>query len=85
MTTVMIDGVEINIHDNCAILDALLKARFTLATGGTVARTRFGEDEVQFAEINPARLDDLIIKYEGLCDRSKGKRRRHAMSVGWAR
>jgi hypothetical protein len=85
MSTVIINGAEIDIRDNCAILDALLKVRLTLATGGMVSRTRFGEDEVTFSEANSARLDKLIATYEGLCDRSKGKRRRHAMGVVWDR
>ncbi|HEX5935286.1 MAG TPA: gpW family head-tail joining protein [Pseudorhizobium sp.] len=84
MSKVIIDGAEIDIRDNCAILDALLKVRLTLATGGTVSRTRFGEDEVTFTEANGARLDKLIATYEGLCDRSQGRRRRHAMGIQWA-
>lgn len=83
MSKVIIDGAEIDIRDNCAILEALLKVRLTLATGGTVSRTRFGEDEVSFTEANGARLDKLISTYEGLCGRSQGRRRRHAMGIQW--
>ncbi|PZR78781.1 MAG: hypothetical protein DI537_41805 [Stutzerimonas stutzeri] len=83
MTAININGVDIDIRDNCAILDALLKARLLLATGGTVVRTRFGQDEVEFAKVDDARLDKLIATYEGLCERSKGRRRRHAMGVVW--
>lgn len=83
MSTVNINGKEISIRDDCAILDALLAARLLLATGGTVVKTRFGEDEVQFSEVNAARLDRLIALYEGRCDRGRGMRRRHAMGVQW--
>ncbi len=83
MSTVNINGTDISIRDDCAILDALLTARLQLATGGTVVRTRFGEDEVTFSEANAARLDKLIAHYESRCDRGRGRRRRHAMTVRW--
>lgn len=83
MSTVTIGGVDVDINRPCDVLTELRKAQITIATGGSVSMTRFGDDEVRFTAASAARLDKLIETYEGLCDRSKGRRRRHAGAVVW--
>lgn len=80
---IVIAGVSVDINDSCAVLTELRKAQVVIATGGSVAMTRFGEDEVRFTAANAARLDRLIETYERLCDRSQGRRRRFAASISF--
>lgn len=81
--TVTIGGVSVAIGRPCDVLAELRKAQLKIATGESVAMTRFGEDEVRFTAASSARLDKLIETYERLCARCQGSRRRHAASVVW--
>ncbi|HEV7436978.1 MAG TPA: hypothetical protein VGO22_19250 [Pseudorhizobium sp.] len=81
---VRIGSVSVDINDPCAVLTELRKAELTVATGGAVSMTRFGEDEVRFTDASSAKLAGLIAKYEGLCDRKCGRRRRYAARVRWS-
>lgn len=82
-STIVIAGVSVDIENPCAVLAELRKAQIIVATGGSVAMTRFGEDEVRFTAASTARLDRLIETYQRLCDRSCGRQRRYAASVAW--
>ena len=56
MTTVQINGVSVDINNPCEIASELKKAELIIATGGGVAMTRFGDDEVRWSAANAARL-----------------------------
>lgn len=80
---VIIAGVEVDLSRPCDVLQELRRVQLQLATGETVSMTRFGDEEVRFSAANSDRLEKLIATYEGLCERSQGRRRRHAMRVTW--
>jgi len=82
-SSLTIGGVIVDIDDPCAVLTELRKAELTIATGAAVSMTRFGEDEVRFTEASSSRLSALIEKYEGLCARKSGIRRRFAARIRW--
>lgn len=81
MTTVLINGVSVDIDNPCEVASELKKAELIIATGGGVAMTRFGEDEVRWSAANAARLRELIERYENECAASQGRRRRYAKSM----
>ncbi len=78
-STISIGGVSVDINDPCAVLTQLRKAEVMVSVGESVSMARFGEDETRFTDANLKGLRELIVRYEGLCDRKNGKRRRHAM------
>ena len=47
-----IDGVEVDLDSPCEVVRALKKVEIKITIGGGVARTRFGEDEVQWSASN---------------------------------
>lgn len=79
--TITIGGVAVDIDDPCAVLTELRKAELRVAAGESVAMARFGEDETRFTEASASRLERLIARYEDLCARKTGHRRRHAAPV----
>lgn len=81
---VSIGDVSVDINDPCAVLTELRKAQLAIATGESVAMTRFGQDEVRFTAASSARLDKLITTYEALCAKSQGRRSRFAARVIWS-
>ena len=87
MGTVLINGVAVDDDDPCAIARELRKAELTLACGGAIVRSRFGDDEVQWSAANGARLRELIDRYERQCAvRSPfGKRGRFAKEMRFIR
>jgi hypothetical protein len=79
MTLVEIDGATIDMDNPCAVLSALRAAELKLVTGGGVVMTRFGRDnEVRWDRANLTGLNDLISKYERMCERNSGRRSRYA-------
>lgn len=80
---VSIGGVTVDLNDPCAVLTELRKAQLAIATGESVAMTRFGQDEVRFTATSSARLDKLIVTYEGLCAKAQGRRNRFAARAIW--
>ena len=85
MDTVEINGVQVDFDDPCAVAKALRKAELTIATGGGVATTRFGDDEARWHAGNIARLRELISHYEGQCAAKSGKRLRFAKRMRFVR
>lgn len=79
--TMTIGGVTVDINDPCAVLAQLRKAQILVAAGESVAMARFGDDETRWSPANAASLERLIAKYETLCDRAAGKRRRFAAGI----
>lgn len=75
---VVINGVTVDINDPCAVAAELKKVELIIATGGSVALTRFGTDEVQWTRANLGDLQALIRRYEGQCAAKSGKRLRYA-------
>jgi hypothetical protein len=75
---VIINGVAVDIDDACAVASELKKVELIVATGGSVALTRFGSDEVQWTMANLGRLRELIQRYEGACAAKSGRRLRYA-------
>lgn len=73
-----IDGVEVDLDSPCEVVKALKKVEIKITIGGGVARTRFGEDEVQWSASNLNRLRDLIDDYQRRCDAASGVRSRYA-------
>ena len=53
--------------DPCAEARRLRELLTAMATGESVALTRFGEDEVRFHKGDPARLERLIAEYDRAC------------------
>lgn len=82
---VTINGVTVDISDPCAVAVELKKAEIILATGGSVALTRFGSDEVQWTRANLADIQSLIRRYEAACAAKSGKRLRYAKRMRFAR
>jgi hypothetical protein len=79
MTLVEIDGATIDMDNPCAVLSALRAAELKLVTGGGVVMTRFGRDnEVRWDRANLTGLNELISKYERMCERNSGRRSRYA-------
>lgn len=85
MNTVEINGVQVDFDDPCAVADALRKAELSIVTGGGVATSRFGDDEVRWHASNITRLRELISRYEGQCAAKSGKRVRFAKRVRFVR
>jgi len=81
--TVTIGGVDVDIDDPCAVLTELRKAEIIVAAGESVSMSRFGDEEVRFSAGSSRALSDLIARYEALCDRKCGRRRRFAKGVRW--
>lgn len=77
-STVVINGVSVDINDPCAVATELKKAELLVAAGAGVAMTRFGDDEVRWSAANVTRLRELIEHYEGKCAALDGRRRRFA-------
>lgn len=82
---VVINGVTVDITDPCAVATELRKVELIVATGGSVAMTRFGSDEVQWSTANLKALRDLIAHYEGKCAAQSGKRLRYAKRMRFVR
>lgn len=82
---VVINGVTVDIDDPCAVATELRKVELVVATGGSVAMTRFGSDEVQWSTANLKALRDLIARYEGKCAAQSGKRLRYAKRMRFVR
>jgi len=80
---VKIGGVEVSINAPCEIVTQLKKVRLTVVTGGSVAMTRFDQDEVRFTPASLPRLDAAIADYERQCAALSGKRTRYAARVSW--
>lgn len=76
--TVEINGVSVDFADPCAIALELRKVELIIATGGAVAMTRFGDDEVRWSAANSEKLAQLIARYEGQCAAKTGRRTRYA-------
>ena len=53
--------------DPCAEAARLRELLTAMAAGGSVALSRFGEDEVRFHKGDPARLERLIAEYDRAC------------------
>ena len=85
MTLVEIDGATIDMDNPCAVLSALRAAELKLVTGGGVVMTRFGRDnEVRWDRANLTGLNELISKYERMCERNSGRRSRYAKRMRFA-
>lgn len=82
---VVINGVTVDINDPCAVATELKKVELVIATGGGVALTRFGSDEVQWTSANLGRLQELIQRYDGACAAKSGKRLRYAKRMRFVR
>ncbi|MCG6115094.1 MAG: hypothetical protein MEQ84_07830 [Mesorhizobium sp.] len=85
MDTIEINGATVDFDDPCAVAKALRKVEITIATGGGVQTTRFGEDEVRWHDGNLAHLRQLIARYEGQCAAKTGKRVRFAKRMRFVR
>lgn len=83
MTNVVIGGVSVDVEDPCAIVKQLKIVRLQVVTGGSVAMTRFDQDEVRFTPASLPRLDAAISDYEGQCAAKSGRRTRFAKRVNW--
>lgn len=69
--------------DPCATLVALQRARIQLLSGQQIVRLKIENVETQYAPVDLAALEGLIMKYDGLCSASKGGRpKRFAMKMG---
>lgn len=76
---VNINGVSVDLDDPCAVAAELKKVELLVASGGGVARTRFGNDEVQWTGSNLTKLQPIIDRYQRACDIRNGVcRRRYA-------
>jgi hypothetical protein len=82
---VVINGVTVDINDPCAVAAELKKVELIVATGGAVALTRFGSDEVQWTRADLGSLRGLIGRYEGACAAKSGKRLRYAKRMRFVR
>lgn len=82
---VVINGVTVDINDPCAVVLELKKVELTIVTGGAVAMTRFGSDEVQWTAANLGRLRELIQRYERDCAARSGQRLRYAKRMRFVR
>ncbi|TPK15178.1 hypothetical protein FJ872_19460 [Mesorhizobium sp. B2-5-9] len=82
---VIINGVIVDINDPCAVAAELKKVELIVVTGGGVARSRFGLDEVQWNAANLGRLRELIQRYECACAAKSGKRLRYAKRMRFVR
>lgn len=82
---VVINGVAVDIEDPCAVARELRKVELIVSTGGGVAMTRFGSDEVQWTMVNLDRLTALIARYEGRCALQSGTRLRYAKRMRFTR
>lgn len=82
---VVINGVTVDIDDPCAVATELRKVELILATGGGVALTRFGSDEVQWTRARLADLQGLIQRYENACAAKSGERLRYAKRMRFVR
>jgi len=82
---VVINGVTVDIDDPCAVATELRKVELVIATGGSVALTRFGSDEVQWTRADIRGIRDLIARYEDKCAAASGTRRRYAKRMRFVR
>lgn len=82
---VVINGITVDINDPCAVVLELKKVELTIVTGGAVAMTRFGSDEVQWTAANLGRLRELIQRYEHDCAARSGRRPRYAKRMRFVR
>jgi len=82
-TMVMIGGVEVDIDKPCDVLRELKKAQLVIATGESVAMTRFDQDEVRFTAANGGHLEKLISIYQRECDKANGRMSGRARRVRW--
>jgi hypothetical protein len=82
---VTINGVVVDINDPCAVAAELKKVELIIATGGSVALTRFGQDEVQWTRANLASLQAMIQRYDGQCAAQSGRRIRYAKRMRFVR
>lgn len=80
---VTIGGVQVDVNKPCDVLRELRKAELTIATGESVAMTRFENDEVRFSAASSAALEKLIARYEALCARAQGRGVRRTKIVAW--
>lgn len=85
MDMVEINGAQVDFDDPCAVAKALRKAELAIVTGGGVATTRFGDDEVRWHAGNITRLREMISHYEGQCAAKSGRRVRFAKRMRFAR
>lgn len=82
---VVINGVTVDINDPCAVATELRKVELIVSSGGGVAMTRFGSDEVQWTMVNLDRLAKLIARYESRCAAQSGTRLRYAKRMRFTR
>lgn len=82
---VVINGVSVDLDDPCAVAAELKKVELIVASGSGVARTRFGNDEVQWTAANLTKLQALISRYDGACAVRAGNRLRHARRMRFVR
>lgn len=85
-TFVEIDGAQVDMDDACAVVKALRAVELKIVSGGGMIAVRMGRDnEVRWDRSNLARLGDLILRYESVCDRQQGKRARFAKRMRFMR
>ncbi len=82
---VTIGGVSVDMDKPCDVLRELRKAQLVIATGESVAMTRFDQDEVRFTAGSATGLGALISDYERRCAAANGTRHRGARTVRWGR
>ena len=68
--------------DPCAEAQALRNALRELALGGSVARVRFGEDDVTYRAGDVGLLRQLLADAERRCREAQGDTRRRRFAMG---
>lgn len=78
------DGIDMS--DPCKVWPVLQRALDELLAGEGVASTKFGDDEVRFAQANISALQARIRELKAECNaKNGGGVRRHAIRAGWRR
>lgn len=77
-----IDWTQIDWTDPCGTLATLRPKFYQVVAGGTIAKVRFGDEEVTYSSSNFASFDQLIRDLEEQCAKKQGTPRRFAMRLG---
>jgi hypothetical protein len=76
----------IDTSDPCAVWPVMQRALDRLLVGESVARARFGDDDVEFGRGSITVLERRIAELKAACEaRTTGRVRRHAIRGGFVR
>lgn len=78
----ILEGIDTT--NPCEIWPVLEKAYYQLLIGESVVRSRFGADDVTFAQAQKGELRAAMLELKAACEaRLSGRPRRRAIKAGW--